>query len=381
MSQFYHAMLSPIVDVVKSSVEITPFGDHSYFLKLAKTEAEAQLSEVLDATDSKESFEKASELVSLVFDGLSLFVREAKNQTWKQYSREARIAKVKALQELPQIPQRSEEWFRQFGKILTASEFSAIFVTTKRKRDLVYSKANVSQEIITFRHACPTNDLNAIGWGIRFEPVVKQILEYKEKWKIYESGRIHHPTNTHLAASPDGIIEDAPCASDIGKLVEIKCPYSRAIGYEIPVDYWIQMQIQMEVTGLDECEYVECDILSKRPNQTGPLDLSGTTYQGNLYLLKQIVAEGEPFEYKYLYGEIGSHEMPPIPDGFACVETIPWGLKSWHRKVVQRDRPWYEATKGWQAAFWQDVESVRQGETLQQSQKLTKPTACLITDD
>lgn len=374
-------MLSPVIDIVKTTLETSPFGDHTYFLKMAKTEAECMLSDALNNAEISGDEKVASfELLSLVMDSLSMFAREAKNPGWHSLPLETRIAKVRAIQTAPQIPQRSEEWFRQFGKILTASEFSALFVTNKRRRDLVYSKASPPTDVsINFRYACPTENMSATGWGIRFEPVVKQLLEHRDKWKVYESGRIHHRTNTHLAASPDGIVEDSPNHLDVGKLVEIKCPYSRVIGREIPSDYWIQMQIQMEVTDLDECEYVECTIVSSRPNQKEPVDLSGTTYQGFVYLCKPDVPEGDAFEYRYVYGDIGSSEMPTLPEGCVCVETIPWGLKAWHRKLVSRDRAWYEATLPWQEAFWRDVQSVREGNLLDGEKK--EAPACLITDD
>jgi hypothetical protein len=42
-----------------------------------------------------------------------------------------------------------------------------------------------------------------------------------------------------------------------GRLVEFKCPMSRKLKDEIPTEYFHQMQMQMECTGIDECEYVE----------------------------------------------------------------------------------------------------------------------------
>lgn len=382
MIQNHHAMLSPVLDVCKVGDEIIPHGNHSMFQKLWQTEIQDLLKNTLqEAEASEKEVKQAEETLQLVSDAMAIFLQEASNPSWTNLTTEQRIAKTKAIQEAPQIPQRSEEWYRQFGKVLTASEFSALFSFNKRRKDLVYSKANPPSEQQSFRHACPTDEMNAIGWGIRFEPVIKQLLEYRDKCKIYEPGRLSHPTNTHLAASPDGLILNSANPDQIGRLVEIKCPYSRSIGKEIPSDYWIQMQIQMEVTDIDECEYVECDLVSKRANQKETLDLSGTTYQGNVYLIKQIVEEDQPFEYKYLYGDIGSIEMPPIPEGYEWVETIPWGLKAWHRKIVHRDRAWYEGTKTYQEAFWRDVEAVKKGETLVITTPKLKPTACLITDD
>ena len=137
------------------------------------------------------------------------------------------------------------------------------------------------------------------------------------------------------------------------------------------------MQIQMEVTDIDECEYVEVDIVSARP-KVEVVDLSGCSMKGTMYLLKQIVDEDAPFEYKYVYGDIGSTQIPSV-DGYETQECIAWGLKRMHRKVVHRDRAWFESTKPWQDAFWVDVDRVKKGEELPQTPK--KQKTCLIMDD
>ena len=377
MSHFRHAMLSPVLELVKSSVESIPHGDHSFFQKLCSNETESVLSDTLqlaEATDEQK--QEAFELLGMINEALSIFAKEAKNPAWIQMSPEERYEKIQEIKEAPQVPQRSAEWFRQYGKVLTASEFSTIFLQTKKRRDLIYSKVHPPEEVTSFKHACSTDDMTALGWGIRFEPVVKQLVEYHDKCKIYEAGRLNHKTNTHLAASPDGVIEQASNKAQLGRLIEIKCPYSRTIGKEIPYEYWIQMQIQMEVTDIDECEYVECDIVSRRAHQEDSVDLSGTTYQGIVY-----VAQNEKADTVYLYGDIGSDEMPDLPEGFECVEVVPWGLKAWHRKLVSRDRAWYEATKPWQESFWRDVETIKKGDDLPPLTPKLKATACLITDD
>lgn len=385
MVHFHHAMLSPVIELSKIVESYIPLGGHSLFQKLWKEETQASLQEALEAGEvSQEEQTKAHDFLEIVSDAVSIFTREATNASWITMPIEQRLAKVKAIQDAPQIPQRSTEWYLQFGRVLTASEFSALFSNNKRRRDLVQSKAAPPQEPSTqYRHACPTSEMSALGWGIRFEPVVKQLLEHRDKCSIYEPGRLNHPTNTHLAASPDGVFQTSSTPQQVGRLVEIKCPYSRTIGGEIPSDYWIQMQIQMEVADVDECEYIEVDLLSKRAHQESSVDLSDTTYQGIVYLLQQQVPEGKPFDYKYIYGEIGSTTMPPITEGYTCVETIPWGLKRWHRKIVSRDRTWYEGTKPWQEAFWRDVEAVKKGLPLTPlpAQKPVKQNVCLIQDD
>ncbi len=386
MLQSHQAMLSPALQTLEATEAYIPNGNHSFFQRMVLSEANSILGDILTTLETaSEEKQKSESVLTLLTDAVNIFTREAENPDWIHMSLGDRKAKVKAIQDAPQIPQRSEEWFRNYSKVLTASEFSALFVNNKKRRDLVYSKANLSTDLSTnFRNACPTEELTAIGWGIRFEPVVKLLIEHRDRCKIYEPGRLHHKTNTHLAASPDGVFESSSNPKQVGRLVEIKCPYSRAIGKEIPSEYWIQMQIQMEVADVDECEYIEVELVSRKPkhDHMEVVDLSGTTYQGKVYLLKKDVEDGEPFDYQYVYGEVDSVEIPSFPEGYSCIEEIPWGLKSWHRVVVSRDRVWYNATKPWQESFWDDVEKVRGGEVLASpSFKAMKQEICLITDD
>jgi hypothetical protein len=64
------------------------------------------------------------------------------------------------------------------------------------------------------------------------------------------------PKYDYIAASPDGINVDSN-NERYGRMVEIKNIYNREID-GIPTDnYWIQMQFQMEVCDLDECDFFE----------------------------------------------------------------------------------------------------------------------------
>ena len=64
-------------------------------------------------------------------------------------------------------------------------------------------------------------------------------------------GRIRHPTEARLAASPDGIVVSG---DRTGRLVEFKAPITRVLNQKVPEDYFMQMQLQMEVTQVEECD-------------------------------------------------------------------------------------------------------------------------------
>ena len=386
MFQSHQEMLKPVLDTIQSTESFVPLGDHSSIQKVWNEEQQMLLrSNLQEVTDKDPVYEKASRILELASDAYTLFLKHAGNPDWQTMSVGQRKAKVNHIKSLPQIEQRTGAWYEHAAKVLTASEFSCLFGSWKARRSLILSKAFPKKEERSFnRLACPTSEMNPMGWGIRFEPIVKLILEQKYKCKIYEAGRITHMENGMLAASPDGIIEDSEENQQIGRLVEIKCPYSRQIGGEIPFDYWIQMQIQMEVCDLDECEYIEVELVSPRSGLE-TVDLSGCSTRGTVYLLKEDVEEGKPFHYKYLYGDVESTVCPTVPEGYTVVETIPWGLKKWVRKVVSRDRGWYAATLPWQTAFWSDVQLAREGKPFsvefgEETVKKDKDV-CLISDN
>jgi hypothetical protein len=174
-----------------------------------------------------------------------------------------------------------------------------------------------------------------------------------------------HPTE-HLGASPDGlIITEGP---KYGRLVEIKCPYSRKVGNGIPEDYWIQMQIQLEVTNLYECEYFEVEIASKTSKNLNP---EFSNIDGEVYLLYKDDV------YSYNYDNI-------VPEGYDLIEKIPYAITKVHNELVLRDKQWFENTLPKQHAFWEDVEKARKGEFILAEPRTKKTKAnneCLIIDN
>ncbi len=148
--------------------------------------------------------------------------------------------------------QRTDAWHAKRSEMITASEVYQIFGTDASRREVMMRKLEPRQ---------PTEGsapVPALIWGTRFEPVAKRIYEERTKCEITDVSCVQHPVHSFLGASPDGLI--IPTFDDprrYGRLVEFKCPMSRKPSDEIPPGYVHQMQMQMECTGIDECEYVE----------------------------------------------------------------------------------------------------------------------------
>ena len=322
------------------------------------------IQEVVAASEIEETYD-----TDVCFMALEKFLARAKCVSWTSQPPEVRAAQAKEILERPQIPQRTEAWYAQGKQVLTASEFAKLFGTPRCVSQLVMSKVPVSVSTSTNRLACMTCEMGPFDWGVRFEPVVKQILEAKWGVKIAEAGRIIHPTDCHVAASPDGIFLEATDPARVGRLVEIKCPITRKVGEGIPFEYWCQMQVQMEVTGVGECEYVEVKLDSLQKSQT---DLSGA--EGHLWLLQNPAT----CEMRYVYNEAD------ILEGWDITEKIPWKVNEMYTVTVTRDRGWYQGTEELRREFWKNVEEARKGafKAVEGRQKVivTKENECLIVD-
>jgi hypothetical protein len=231
--------------------------------------------------------------------------------------------------------------------MLTASEISNLWKGPRARINLIASKAMPPQEIGAKRLAVLRSETNPMDWGVRYEPVVKMILE-REGAQIQELGRIQHRTIPGLAASPDGLYTAGPLS---GSLVEIKCPISRVIAAEIPFEYWCQMQIQMEVCGIDTCEYVEAKF--KENVESEP--------EGYISLF--IHTDEETDEMKYVY-HTGPEHGQNTSEPWICIETYSWACSSLRRSIVKRDIAWFTKIRTDIDLFWKEVVEVREGRRI-----------------
>ncbi len=287
----------------------------------------------------------------------------------------ATAAAIAALIARKSTEQRTPEWYIQASKLLTASELGGIFGSPRARGQLVMAKAiPPTPEEIERRCSkpltCLSQHMSPFDWGIRFEPVVKQIYEHRYGVQIADLGRLVHPRDPRIAASPDGLIAAADAnntaAKRLGSLVEIKCPITREIEVDkVPADYYTQMQLQLEVTDVDVCYYVEAKFRSTAPIKysvvAGPAQ-----YEGVIWLVEHLDPESGRETRRYVYGPVGfTGEDPPCHmtgQNDFVIERIPWALLGWHEMEVRRSADWWAALQPRLEAFWADVEKARVGD-------------------
>ncbi len=304
----------------------------------------------------------------------------------REFNRQATLEFISSLKGQKQTAQRTTAWYEQGKKILTASEIYSLFRAPRARAQMVFSKVETNYRM-SQNTAVTSDKMTAFDWGIRFEPVVKQIFEHRHQCQIEELGRIMHPTDPRVAASPDGLITEGPDHL-LGHLIEIKAPVTREIGQGIPDEYYAQMQTQLEVTGARACEYIEMKFNS--PYNTGaatptPQPYGPPLYWGNIYLIKTMPQETEDNIFaegilSYVYGAVNSDEQPHLDPTCQVVEIIPWKCMSWSHHVVPRRPDWWQSIQPAIEKFWEDVEGARAGTFIMPASTRPPKKALTLTD-
>lgn len=335
---------------------------------LSEPEDNTQLEQWLESFDIMSHSFEFSDREQLYIDSIMNMYEE---QLKLKINKKNKIPSINYLNELldrKQIEQRTTEWYTQMATVISASELGNLFASARQRAKMVVSKT------IPYQHrnqqlALTSNRMSAFDWGIRFEPVVKQIYEYKYGTTIKELGRLYHQTDKRCAASPDGLVYNCPKNERTGRLIEIKCPVTRIIDGKIPKDYYTQIQMQLHVTGLQICDYVEAVFSSKYNSmieREGP-----TLYNGFIAVLKKQ-------ELYYAYSPINVESWTPVTED-EIIEIIPWKLVQWCEQMVVRSDEWWTSIVPMIDAFWEDVEKAKRGEFIVPESTRKRKDICNIT--
>ena len=286
--------------------------------------------------------------------------------------------KLLALTVKQQIEQRTPAWYKQMGTVVSASELGSLFSSPKSRASLIMSKVNpISRPNQPL--AVPSHSMTAFDWGIRFEPVVKQIYNHKYQTTLHELGRLLSDTDSRCSASPDGLVLQDPALTRTGRLIEIKCPVTRAPDGKVPKDYYTQVQMQLFVTDLEACDFVEAVFHSP---YSSPLKKDGPgLYHGTIALIHTLNDVGLEENGRYEYGPVNTDDWTPVlGPNEVITERVPWKLLEWHEQVILRSPSWWPSVKPFVDAFWTDVDRARQDSSFLDGhlKKKVQESVCLI---
>lgn len=211
--------------------------------------------------------------------------------------------------------QRTEEWYKKRYDLLTASDCASSLESNpfQTKHQLLQKKTK------PFTMTDYTkNPIDAIEHGIMYEPIALNLYQRFQNTEVHQVGLYVHPKHQWLGASPDGI-------TATGKLVEIKCVYRRYLYEKPPLYYWIQTQIQMEVTDLDECDLFQCKFIEYKSKADYKVDKK-TSLKGH-----------------FMYKE----------------KVHYWKLEQYKCTNIKRDKKWFIRSLPLMESFWADVLACR----------------------
>jgi len=301
--------------------------------------------------------------------------------------------KINHLKNKPQPEQRTKEWYQFRYNLITASNAYKAFENQSTKNQLIYEKCQpLNQNLVNnsedIKEVVLVNTNTTLHWGQKYEPLSLKIYEDTYNTKVADFGCIQHDTYKYVGASPDGINVD-PNSQRYGRMLEIKNIVNREIDGIPKKEYWIQMQLQMEVCDLDECDFIETKFIEyndyngylEDTNEELFEDEDGNEFK-NICLSKgdkmkgQIIyfhtKEGKPF---YVYKPldiihpydikeweektIGYYQENPEFNNFTYMKTIYWKLEEISCVLVCRNKQWFKDNIKELEELWKIVEKER----------------------
>jgi putative phage-type endonuclease len=279
------------------------------------------------------------------------------------------------LKNIPQPEQRSNEWYIFRNSALTASNIYKIFISDYSQSQLIIEKSE-PLDVAKFKN----NNLNSpMHHGQKYEPVSILYYEFINNTRVSEFGCIKHNKYSYIAASPDGIVCDENSVL-YGRMLEIKNVFSREIDGIPKPEYWIQMQLQMEVCDLNECDFLETKF-TEYLSQEDYLDDISNHHRG---FIMQFCSENGDVYYEYppfAMSKIDTKEYETWTQAQLTknsnktyVRNIYWKLEVISCVLVLRNKLWFKNVQPAIEIFWNNLidekESGNYVERINKKQKM-----------
>lgn len=283
--------------------------------------------------------------------------------------------KINLLRAKPQPEQRTKAWYEFRHTLISASSASKAFGSESMVNQLIYEKCQplrLADDDVNTKFT--VNVDTSLHWGQKYEPLSVMIYEHLYNTKVEDFGCIRHDTYDFIGASPDGINVD-PESDRYGRMLEIKNVVSREITGIPKPEYYVQMQLQMEVCDLDECDFLETKFV-EYPNYAAYLDdaspdtttLSAPLFHGFIiyfhmineqkpfYIYKPIDIVGKEEEEQW---ELETTEKYSGDQNLTWIKNCYWKLDVMSCVLVPRNKQWFNDSIGQLEKVWTIIEEER----------------------
>jgi hypothetical protein len=294
--------------------------------------------------------------------------------------------KIQQLREMPQPVQRTPEWYKFRWNLITASSAWKAFESQSTINQLIYEKC---QPLKDFNNQTLDNEIKMVNtnttlhWGQKYEPLSVMLYEQLYDSKVEDFGCIQHSNFNFLGASPDGIIINSNTGR-FGRMLEIKNIVNREITGIPKKEYWVQMQLQMEVCDLNECDFLETKFVEYPDFLSYCNDSSISKFNGELFnsfvttkngnykgiIIYFHMNDGRPF-YAYMplnlwtpkdvseWEENIIEKYQSEPYNYSYIKYIYWKLEKMSCVLVVRNNEWFKSIISQLEKVWKIIEEER----------------------
>jgi len=244
MSKKY-SILNDIIECTTDFIDNCNYSD-SYNINMIREYVYSIIYDLYGKTDYKKYIyiELIEQIISIHYPHINKIFDLKRSRTKIKESKK----RVEVLQQKPQSAQRSEQWHKERKNSIGASELASVF---NKNPFCSYNKYLLKKS--GYEEGASSSISIQCLHGVKYEDVVQKVYCMRNGEDILEFGSIEDEEYSWLRASPDGITPS-------GTMLEIKVPFSREITGVPPIYYWHQMQQQMKVCKLNQCDFVECKI-------------------------------------------------------------------------------------------------------------------------
>ena len=276
--------------------------------------------------------------------------------------------KINYLRTIPQPIQRTDEWYQFRHNLITASNAYKAFESQSMMNQLIYEKCQPLKIFDLDEKPKMVNTNTTLHWGQKYEPLSVMLYENMHQTKVEDFGCIPHSTYKFLGASPDGINIDTS-SERYGRMLEIKNIVNREITGIPKKEYWIQMQLQMEVCDLDECDFLETKFTEYQDAESFYNDINEVKdiVKGSIMYFN--TNESKPFYlYKPLhitdYENINKWEEEMVElyqeqKKMVWIKNIYWKLEKLSCVLVLRNKEWFKNNVEQIGKIWKIIEEER----------------------
>jgi putative phage-type endonuclease len=274
------------------------------------------------------------------------------------------MKKIDYLRSKPQPQQRTKEWYIFRHTIISASNAYKAFGSQSEVNQLIYEKCQPLKTVNEIDKPVHVNINTPFHWGQKYEPMSVLIYEHIFKTKVEDFGCLQHDKYAFLGASPDGINID-PKSDRYGRMLEIKNIVNREINGNPKKEYWIQMQLQMEVCDLNQCDFLETKFVEYENYAAYSEDVTDKQKGFIMYFCNN---DGNPI---YIYKPVGLVDPDEIAkweeeqiekyqdQDLTWIKNCYWKLDIMSCVLVMRNRKWFEDNVATLDSVWKTIEQER----------------------